>query len=659
MSVLSDRAERATAWRHGAATGLAVGLVEATLVLCGTTDTFERWFEWLLMPGAGAILYTLGGACGGALTGRWLRSRRLPWMLLFVAGTAWLWKCRWMTVQPARLLWAIGGTFAAALLLGALLRPSAARVAGRVLRLATTTAAMLLFGGIARALGGPRGALDLLYATAAAATVLLIVKRLAIGRGERIAHALLAAAALQPAAALHEHVTRRPVERTPATRLVAPADAPDVVLVTWDTVRTDSLPCFGGGGLDTPALDALVREGALFTDCRAVAPSTAPAHTSMLTGLFPPRHGLRSNGEAAPPIATPRLSDILASEGWATGGFVSTYVLRKDYGFDRGFHHFDDRGAMTVLGFYVGRFDFGSMLARKLVPPKLREEGTHTTGRVTLKRAQEWLARTGAPTFLWTHFYDAHLPFTPEAPFVVRTQARADEGPAPIDPAQRANVVAQRAEIELLDSLLGELRKTLEARDPGLRRTWIVLLADHGECFGEGGLIGHHRSLFDATQHIALVMRPPTGTPGLPPGTRVELPSNQVDLLPTLCDALGVAAPDDGDGLSLLPAWRGEDFPERGFYMEAFQSELLDDRLQGWSERGFDLVKRLSGERHLYAPDAGPPRDVASEEPAVLERLEQRLAEFLATHATVVTPTRALSAEEKRALEALGYTGGK
>ena len=647
---------RTTPRRLGTLTGLTVGLVEAALVLSGSTETFDRWFEWLLMPGAGAILYSLGGALGGTLAAPWLRERRLPWMLLFAAGASWLWKCRWMTVQPARFALAIGGTLVAAGLLALLLRPSSARLAARVARLATTAAALLFFGGFARTFGGPRGALDLLYGAIAAAAALLVARRLArLPRNEALLHALLAAVALQPAAALLDHVTRRPVDRR-VTGPTALRDAPDVVLVTWDTVRADSLPCFGGAGLDTPHLDRLVREGALFSDCRAVAPSTAPAHTSMLTGLYPPRHGLRSNGDTAPPIAAPRLPELLAAAGWRTGGFVSTYVLRKDYGFDRGFHWFDDRGAMTVPGFYVGRFDFGSMLARKLVPPKLREEGTHTPGRVTLARAQEWLARTPQPAFLWAHFYDAHLPFTPEAPFRERTLARAAEGPDPVDPGQRANMVAQRAEIELLDHLLGQLLSTLEARDPGLQRTWIALLADHGECFGEGDLVGHHRSLYDATQQIAWVLRPPTGTPGLPPATRVELPSNQVDLLPTLCEALALEIPE-GDGRSLLPAWRGEEFPERGFYMEAFQSELLGRRLQGWSERGFDLVKSLDGERRLLAPGAGAPRDVAAEEPAVLERLEQRLAEFLATHAEVLTPTRELSAEEKRALEALGYTG--
>ncbi|MSR46924.1 MAG: hypothetical protein EXS13_07660 [Planctomycetes bacterium] len=665
--------------RHGVLTGLAIGLVEAALVLSGATNTFLRWYEWMLMPFAGVVIYVLGGLAGGVLLGRWLGEHRAPWWLLFVAGSAWLVKCRFMTVQPARIALAIGGGLAAAVLLAWMLRRKTAPSVDIVARFVAVAANSVLLGGTLRAaasIGGVTGvALDCAALIAALGGAVLASPRVATmtprDSNRRLLLFLVAIASLAPASALHRQVAQPPLDRAPnaATparpRALAPADAPDVVLVTWDTVRTDSLPCFGGGGLDTPALDRLVREGALFTDCRAVAPSTAPAHVSLLTGLMPPRHGLRSNGDTAPVIATPRLPELLDAAGYRTGGFVSTYVLRKVYGFDRGFQHYDDRGAHTPLGNYISRFDFGSMLVRKFVPAKLRETGTHTPGRVTLQRAQEWLAPTNAPTaaprFLWTHYYDAHLPFTPESPFRERTLARATEGPRAADPAQQDALIAQRAEIELLDALLGELLATLERGDPGLRRTWIVLVADHGECFGEGGHIGHHRVLYDATQHVALAIRPPTGTPGLPTGVRVDVPCNQVDVAPTLCDALGGAldgAPHAIDGTSLLPAWRGEEFPERGFYMEAYQSELGDQRLQGWSERGHDLVRALDGKVELFAPEAPLPVDVSDAQPDIRDRLQQRLDAWLEAHPAIEGGARALSDEEQSALRALGYANG-
>jgi len=647
------------AQRLGTLAGLSIGLVESALVLGGATDTFERWYEWLLMPFAGVALYSLGGALAGALLQRWLGARRGPWWLLFMAAAAWLVKCRWMTVQPARVAATAAIGAAAVALLALLMRPRAERVATVVARLLSTAAFVLLVGGALRVQRGDGVGADFAWGVGAAMAATVAAQRGGARRKELLGHALLAVAALRPAAALRSHLARPAVDRPVDPALHAPADAPDVVLVTWDTVRADTLPCFGGAGLDTPALDRLVREGALFTDCRAVAPSTAPAHLSLLTGLMPPRHGLRSNGESPPPLASPRLPELLASHGWRAGAFISTFVLRREYGFDRGFHRFDGRGARTPLENYVARFEFGSMLLRKFVPAKVRETGTHTPGDVTRARAEEWWRANAAPRLLWSHFYDAHAPYTPESPFRERTRARAGEGPRAVDPTQQENLVAQRGEIEQLDARLGELVAAVERGDPGLRRTWIVVVADHGECFGEGGHVGHHRVLYDATQQVALVIRPPTGATGLPTGIRIDAPCNQVDLLPTLCDALALPAPADLDGTSLLPGWRGEEFAARGFYMEAFQQELGERRLQGWSERGFDFVRALDGTRQLFAPDAPLPLDASAAHPDVSARLEARMDDWLAAHPPLLASEREMTAEEKRALEALGYAGGK
>jgi arylsulfatase A-like enzyme len=672
-------------------TGAAVGLVEAALVLAGPTDTFERWYEWLLMPFAGVVVYVLLGWLGGAFAGRWIAARRAPWWALFFVGAAWLWKCRWMTVLPSQWPLAIGGALVAGLLLAALLRPAAARAAVILSGTLLVGAVALLVGSL-RALRGTHGISPAVaYATPVLMVVpvaLLVSTRMGAGRLMRLPLLLLALLGLKPAVEVWRDVVAPPIDRTPlggpdtlpAAEL---AQASDFVLVTWDTVRADSLPCFGGDGLDTPALDRLVREGALFTDCRAVAPSTAPAHASILSGVMPPQHGLRSNGDAAPPgrpeaPVPPRLPEQLAAAGWRTGGFVSTWVLRHDYGFDRGFHRFDDRGDRTPFERYFGRFHFGSMLARKFIPAKVRESGTHTPGRTTLARAKEWLAAVESPAqplFLWTHFYDAHLPFTPESPFRERTAARANEGPRAVDPSQQAALVAQRAEIELLDALLGELLAALEQRDPGLKRTWVALVADHGECFGEGGHVGHHRVLYDATQHVVLAVRPPTGTPDLSTGVRIDQPCNQIDVTPTLLDAAGLAPAFQASALetaspasetegarSLLPAWRGEAPPDdsepRGFYMEAFQAELGDRRLQGWSQRGWDLVRGLDGTVELFAPDQAAPVDVSHRHPEMVQRLTARLDAWLAAHPPLATETRVLTDEEKAALDALGYGAG-
>src|SRR6185503_4419896 len=76
----------------------------------------------------------------------------------------------------------------------------------------------------------------------------------------------------------------------------ARAGADHIVLITIDTLRADHLGCYGDARASTPVLDGLAREGILFEDATTVAPVTLVAHATILTGLIPPAHGVRSNG---------------------------------------------------------------------------------------------------------------------------------------------------------------------------------------------------------------------------------------------------------------------------------------------------------------------------------------------------------------------------
>jgi len=437
-----------------------------------------------------------------------------------------------------------------------------------------------------------------------------------------------------------------------------PDDAPrHVVLVTWDTVRADVLPLFGGGGLDTPNLDRLAREGITFDRATAVAPITGPAHLSLLTGLYPPQHGLRSNGDPAPPATGPHLAELLRDHGFATAGFVSNLALMRRSGFDRGFDRFDDRPSAPSLARFASLARLGSIFLQRVVPAAWGALAHQTPGAVTLARAREWLAEPHELSFLWTHFYDAHAPYDPREPFAARTRARANEGLRAVDARAQADVVAQRGEVEELDSLLGELRAALEVRDPGLARTLLIVVADHGECFGEGGLRGHHQSLLHATQHVPLVLRLPSGDGrhAALAGMRVAEPVSQIDLLPTIAAALGLAPPPECEGLDLLALAAGSDAPPRGLYLEAFQHALGPRRLQGWTEAGWKYLRDREGHEQLLRLDASG-HEQPVDDPARRDLLRARLDGWLATHqgASDDVPP-ASSSSDAEALKALGY----
>ena len=108
---------------------------------------------------------------------------------------------------------------------------------------------------------------------------------------------------------------------SPSGRDAAP---PPIVLVSIDTLRADRLPAYGFSGVETPAIDALARDGILFEHAYSPAPLTLPAHLSMLSGLLPGAHGVRDNlGYRFDASRHPWAPELLRKAGYRTGAMVS------------------------------------------------------------------------------------------------------------------------------------------------------------------------------------------------------------------------------------------------------------------------------------------------------------------------------------------------
>lgn len=118
--------------------------------------------------------------------------------------------------------------------------------------------------------------------------------------------------------------------------------ASSIVLISIDTLRADRLPAYGYATGSTPNLDRLAREGIVFEDVYSQCPLTLPAHASLFTGLLPTRHAVRDNVGFTLGPDRPTIASRLKQAGWATGGAVSAYVLRRQTGIARGFDFYDD-----------------------------------------------------------------------------------------------------------------------------------------------------------------------------------------------------------------------------------------------------------------------------------------------------------------------------
>lgn len=401
----------------------------------------------------------------------------------------------------------------------------------------------------------------------------------------------------------------------------------NIVLVTIDTLRTDRISSYGSESVDTPNIDSFAEEGVRFSNAASTVPFTLPAHSSILTGLYPPGHGVRENVGYVLDESIPTLAEVLSSEGWSTAGFVSSFVLDRRWGIGRGFdHYFDD--------FDLSEFEDTPNLS-----------SVQRSGDVTIAEAVRWLddRPKDSPFFLWLHLYDPHDPYTPPEPWKSMYPDRPYEG-----------------EVAYTDSLIGDFRQALSERGL-LSNSLVILTADHGEGLGNHGEASHGFFLYETTIHVALIVRPPDGRLA---GRVVDSAVSHVDLFPTILDAVGVSAPKRVHGESLLPLISGDGDSERSVYSESLYPLLH----YGWAPLRairtgrHKLINAPRAEVFNVVTDPREAHDLSAEQPAVVEDLEVRLTELRAkieSETPAVGSAPDIDPQTLAQLQALGYAAGQ
>ena len=387
------------------------------------------------------------------------------------------------------------------------------------------------------------------------------------------------------------------------------ASRPSVLLVTVDTLRPDALGWVAGRNA-TPAIDALAREGVRFPAAISPVPLTLPSHTSLLTGLEPPRHGVRDNGQALA-AGVPTLAETLRRDGYATAAFVSGFPLDSAFGLDRGFQVYDDR------------------------LPDGERSHEERAAPATTAAALAWLRSAPCPWFVWVHYYDPHYPYEP---------------PAGLRGAgKRGNY---DGEVRAVDGAVAELERAAKKLAGGELLT--VLTADHGESLGEHGEATHGFFVYDSTVLVPLVVH----WPGHLAPRESRAAARLVDVMPTLLQLIGSSPVPGVDGVGLLPILAGKATEIPPAYSETYQP---------WTSYGWSPLRaiRHGGWKLIAAPrpelfDLG--RD-PQEQTNLVDR-ERPKARDLERRLRVVTarPSRAAGAvlhdETSTArLRALGYLG--
>ncbi len=414
-----------------------------------------------------------------------------------------------------------------------------------------------------------------------------------------------------------------------------PVSSLNVVLVTIDTLRADRLSSYGSTQVSTPEIDRLAEEGIRFSNAASTVPFTLPAHSSMMTGTYPPFHGVRENVGYALDGRLPTLAERLSEGGWTTGGFVSAFVLDSKWGIARGFENYYDNFDLD------GERNLGAV---------------QRSGVDTLAAAVEWLddevlprnsaEADGSPFFLWYHMFEPHDPYTPPEPFKTQYASRPYDG-----------------EVAYTDAIIGQLRAALEDRDL-LDSTLLILTADHGEGLGQHGEGFHGFFIYDSTVRVPLIVRLPGGALG---GRVVDDVVSHVDLMPTILEATGQPPVESAQGRSLLDLVL-EAPKEAGNNADGVYTESLYPLLHyGWAPLRtlrtarykfidapqpelYDLLEDPNEELNIFRRERNVARDLG-------DRLDTMRA-AIEREDDAQTAAPEIDAETLEQLRALGYVGG-
>jgi len=370
------------------------------------------------------------------------------------------------------------------------------------------------------------------------------------------------------------------------TPVVASAkQAKNVVVVLIDTLRARSLRPFNPGTrVQTPVLDAIASEGAVFEATQAPENWTKPSTASLLTGLFPATHGAKTDAAMVPKSAL-LLPEALKAAGFATGSFIANGYVSDKFGFNQGWDYYTN---------YI------------------RERKT-TDAEFVFKDAADWVEKhKGERFFAYVHTIDPHVPYDPPAEYL-KLYKKGDYA-GPVSPRKTPDQLAEAkrvpprmtfneadkqylrdlydGEVSYHDHYLGVFVERLKAMGV-YDDTVFVITADHGEEFDEHGSWGHGHSVYQELLWIPYIVRLPGVVPA---GTRISQTVSSMSVYPTVLDAAGVPQPGALEDKSKLDWLRGG--PPSALPV-AF-SDFLDDRrviragrykliLRGLNETFFDL----------------------------------------------------------------------
>lgn len=407
--------------------------------------------------------------------------------------------------------------------------------------------------------------------------------------------------------------SRRLAERRATRDLpTAAADAPNVLLVVWDTVRALSLSVYGYERETTPTLDRMAAASVVFERAASSASWTLPAHASLFTGRYHHEHSATRSSPLDDEF--PTLAEALSGRGYRTAGFAAnTYWVGRGFGLDRGFHWYVDSWNPSLEGILRSWW-----LTKYMLTHLRRWFGVRGSPKISAAQVNgsvlSWLDRqeSDRPFFAFLNLFDAHEPYYPPAPtgFAFGSpDARYWWDWTRPERLSEADLTDLRDTYDScilhLDFRLGELLNELDRRGL-LDNTLLVVTADHGEMLGEQrpDLLGHDTNLYYPALNVPLVFHFPKRFPG---GLRPDAPVSLVDVAHTVLDIVDDGTPTEFSGASLLPFLRGAADPAAPVRPSLSQANPADwhEGKSAWPISRGPLFSLIDGDLQYIVNSAG------------------------------------------------------
>ncbi len=417
--------------------------------------------------------------------------------------------------------------------------------------------------------------------------------------------------------------------------------SPNVVFIIIDTLRADHTHMGDTDKKETPQISNLLKKDSVyFGSSFSNAPWTLPSISSMITSKYPTELGvLKRTSKIDEKFET--LAEILKKEGYSTHGVITHIFLKKKYGLAQGFDS------------YVEKINSSDNNLLTITSPEVTKEAIGIIEKNKNKKI-----------FMFLHYFDPHYryidhegkstysgPFLPEAneekkAEIIRNNLFSEEDLKYFDECYRS-------EIRFTDKYVGEVIKNLKSNNL-YKNTLIVIVADHGEEFGERGSLGHGQSLYNEQSRIPFVLK-------LPEKSKKSLMRkvfSNIDIAPTILDVLDLEIPNSFSGTSLFSKKKSE-----SVFMEVNEKkyDTLYNKCAVVND-GWKLIKDFETKKYeLYdlKNDIGEKHNLYDSNKKMFFKMFKIMKKYLfrINKNRFTSKKTSLTEDEQKKLETLGYIG--